>query len=335
MLGDKIMEQSCPSRDQHTEDKDIKDGSKSVQLKDVQFYEGMEQSQSSSDGNCETRNQGTEDKEVKSESNRVQKDDAQFKKKNEQSKSSSEGCKETGCQQNDSGLAFSSEDCPIRQEGRTEAPNETGTQIEGATNEISPFKNNISNDVPSQNVAKGNDSITSCKHVDKRRDGLVNLGQNEISPSKNTTSNLPSPKVDKRKDSMKSLCEPVGKGRDGSAPPCQDRGAEKDIHRTGAKCVAGGVQDKMAAKSGYHEVGAFRTKPGRGERTLSMSCSDKMARWNIVGCQGALLSHFIYDPVYFSAVIIGRWVHNRNIITNQFWGCHHFNSDWYFNCIFL
>lgn len=85
-----------------------------------------------------------------------------------------------------------------------------------------------------------------------------------------------------------------------------DAGLTGDIHRTGAKCVPGGEQDSCGEGSCYHTVGVLRTKPGRGERTLSLSCSDKMAKWNIVGMQGALLTLLLKTPVYLSSVIVGR-----------------------------
>jgi len=79
-----------------------------------------------------------------------------------------------------------------------------------------------------------------------------------------------------------------------------------DVHRTGAKCVPGQQkQDALAPGLNYHVTGVLRTKPGRGERTLSMSCSDKLMKWNAVGVQGALLAHFLSSPIYFQSVIVG------------------------------
>lgn len=79
-----------------------------------------------------------------------------------------------------------------------------------------------------------------------------------------------------------------------------------DVYRTGAKCVPGEVGDSGKPGVAYHRVGLLRVKPGRGDRTCSMSCSDKLARWNVLGCQGSLLMHFLEEPVYLSAVVIGK-----------------------------
>ncbi|XP_967247.3 tRNA-specific adenosine deaminase 1 isoform X1 [Tribolium castaneum] len=78
-----------------------------------------------------------------------------------------------------------------------------------------------------------------------------------------------------------------------------------DIFRTGAKCLKADVkQDLKLQGSEYHVTGVVRTKPGRGSPTLSVSCSDKLAKWCHLGLQGALLGLLLNKPIYFSSFTI-------------------------------
>lgn len=68
---------------------------------------------------------------------------------------------------------------------------------------------------------------------------------------------------------------------------------------TGGKLFETKVVDLMS-----QDIGEIRTKPGKGIRTLSVSCSDKLSRWNILGIQGALLDSILDRSIYLSSFTI-------------------------------
>jgi tRNA-specific adenosine deaminase 1 len=60
-------------------------------------------------------------------------------------------------------------------------------------------------------------------------------------------------------------------------------------------------------RDNYSRLAVLRTKPGRADSlpTLCMSCSDKVASWNVLGFQGALAAH-LFGPLYLSTITIGE-----------------------------
>ncbi|KAG1673953.1 hypothetical protein FOA52_015709 [Chlamydomonas sp. UWO 241] len=72
------------------------------------------------------------------------------------------------------------------------------------------------------------------------------------------------------------------------------------------KQAAGVVRLPVATDvdAGLQEVGLARRKPGKGEPTLSMSCSDKVAKWAALGLQGRLLSPLLERPLPLASVTV-------------------------------
>ncbi|KAF9647063.1 hypothetical protein BDM02DRAFT_3098751 [Thelephora ganbajun] len=79
-------------------------------------------------------------------------------------------------------------------------------------------------------------------------------------------------------------------------------------------------------RNNYNCYGVLRTRPGRADSptTASMSCSDKIAAWNVLGLQGALGS-LLFTPLYVDSIVIGEVPQDiRDVVLDDcrraFWG---------------
>jgi len=96
--------------------------------------------------------------------------------------------------------------------------------------------------------------------------------------------------------------------------PCGDgRVFTLQTQQQGAKNkTAGLLRTKIENGQGTIPVpeNSIQTSDGllEGERLRTMSCSDKILKWNALGVQGALLSYFM-EPVYIEGIVIGLHYH--------------------------
>ena len=94
-----------------------------------------------------------------------------------------------------------------------------------------------------------------------------------------------------------------------STAPCGDArtfGTVSDAHPNRAS--RGLARVKIEAGEGSvlppKEVPIWESLTEGKQRLYTMSCSDKLARWNVLGVQGSLLSIYI-DPIYFASLTLG------------------------------
>ena len=94
------------------------------------------------------------------------------------------------------------------------------------------------------------------------------------------------------------------------------------LHDCGGQQAGVGLLDNSrVARERIQLLGRLRIKSGRSnlrpdQRSDSLSCSDKMVRWSVLGLQGrALLPYLNNEPIRLSSVIVSRDIRNHSDTT--------------------
>lgn len=175
-------------------------------------------------------------------------------------------------------------------------------------------------------ISEKGQSVNDCHAEILARRSLLNFLYFELAKylPPNQKNNLDTSVFDKREDGGFRLKEGIKFHLYISTAPCGDsrifspheaKTGEEDPHPN--RKARGQLRTKIESGEGTIPVkpsGVTQTWDGilQGERLLTMSCSDKVARWNVLGVQGALLSHFT-EPVYYDSIILGHLYHAEHL----------------------
>ncbi|PAV61753.1 hypothetical protein WR25_11164 [Diploscapter pachys] len=174
------------------------------------------------------------------------------------------------------------------------------------------------------------EAVTDCHAEILARRGLIRVFYNEIQKLSEGEESIffmtKSGKLALKPDLSVHLfisSPPCGSARISFKPPKQpangDAKKNEDAEMTEVRTEisAAGNDEKKAASLPENPTDMklrYKTFDGimGGERLLTMSCSDKLTKWNLLGLQGALLSHLI-EPVYMSSLVIGSRANTDHI----------------------
>jgi hypothetical protein len=90
-----------------------------------------------------------------------------------------------------------------------------------------------------------------------------------------------------------------------------------------------GTVERYEGASPNQSLHQIHRKPGRGEPCLKASCTDKLAKWLIMGLQGRKLMRLLHNPIKLKGIVIGNCVRDPEFDQDLFATriCASFPSD--------